>query len=364
MIFWPSWTVGKIRRRDRKIGPHHGQIDDDEQLALLAFAADQRPEFDPAFGDPARDRRAQFLPAQRLDRLLRQRFDLFRRQAEREQFLAGRLDLDAGILERGARAQEIVLAEHLAFEQPGRAVEQGLLQVEHQPRRQIFALGVGHLAAFDHRDHLAGLDGIAQPLAQFGDRAEQPHRDARDVVAARHDRAGHGNVFAQHAACDFGDGKLAGSICRSRELHHELVMAFPRRLFAMRRDGERRAEHEPGGQQPNPDHFQYPVNGPRSPVTSPNRFLNACEPSHCLRNGTCQRGPRGRLGGQARGGLNSGRPASAAGNCSRPDAARRTTGSAGVIATVACWAVTWEKQCPLWHGNCCSGVSGKSPGWR
>ena len=75
---------------------------------------------------------------------------------------------------------------------------------------EIFALGVGHLAAFDHRDNLARLDGIAEPLAQLGDCAEQPHRDARDVVAARHDRAGNGNAFAQDAAADLGHGELAG----------------------------------------------------------------------------------------------------------------------------------------------------------
>ena len=39
-------------------------------------------------------------------------------------------------------------------------------------------------------------------------------------------------------------------------------MSFRRSLlFVMRRDRKCRAEHKPGGQQPNPDHFNYPVTG-------------------------------------------------------------------------------------------------------
>ena len=141
---------------------------------------------------------------------MRQSFDLIRRQAERKQFLAGGLDLDAGILERGAGAQKIIFAENLAFEQPGRAVEQGLLQLEHQTRPEIFALGIGHLAAFDHRNHLACLDGIAEPFAQLGDRPQQSHGNTRDVVAARYDGTRNANAFAQDAAADLRHGKLAG----------------------------------------------------------------------------------------------------------------------------------------------------------
>ena len=38
---------------------------------------------------------------------------------EREQFLPGSFDFDAGILEGGPRPQKIVFAENLALEQPG-----------------------------------------------------------------------------------------------------------------------------------------------------------------------------------------------------------------------------------------------------
>ena len=96
----------QVRRRYRKVGPYHAQINNDEQLAFLAFTADQRAKFNTAFRDPPADRRAQLLPPQRLDRLLWQSFDLFRRQAEGKQLLAGGFDLDAGIFKRGARAQD------------------------------------------------------------------------------------------------------------------------------------------------------------------------------------------------------------------------------------------------------------------
>jgi hypothetical protein len=58
-------------------------------------------------------------------------------------------------------------------------------------------------------------------------------------------------------------------------------MAFMRSLlFFMRRDRECRPEHEPGGQQPNSDHFKYPATGvaARDFVKT---VLNGCELRHC-----------------------------------------------------------------------------------
>ncbi len=67
------------------------------------------------------------------------------------------------------------------------------------PRREILALGVGDLAAFDDRHHLVTLDRIAEPLAQLGDGAEQPHRHPPDTIAGRHEGAGNQTAPAQDA---------------------------------------------------------------------------------------------------------------------------------------------------------------------
>ena len=64
---------------------------------------------------------------------------------------------------------------------------------------------------------------------------------------------------------------------------------------------------------------------------------------------------------QARGGLNRGSPASERGDCTWPNEGARGIRSAGVTTAATCWAVTCERQWPLWHGNCCSGVSGAEP---
>ena len=66
----------QVGRRNRKVDPHFGQIDHDEQFAFLALPADQRTEIDATFGDPAGDRRAQFLPSERRDWLIGQSRDL------------------------------------------------------------------------------------------------------------------------------------------------------------------------------------------------------------------------------------------------------------------------------------------------
>jgi len=59
--------------------------------------------------------------------------------------------------------------------------------------------------------------------------------------------------------------------------------------------------------------------------------------------------------------LNRGSPASAAGNCSWPNIGARGIRSAGVTTAATSCAVTCERQWPLWHGSCCSGVSGAGP---
>ena len=48
-------------------------------------------------------------------------------------------------------------------------IEQVLLQVVGEPRREIFALRIGDLAAFENRDDLALVDAIAKPLSQLRD---------------------------------------------------------------------------------------------------------------------------------------------------------------------------------------------------
>jgi len=69
----------------------------------------------------------------------------------------------------------------------------------------------------------------------------------------------------------------------------------------------------------------------------------------------------GRLEGQARGGLNRGSPASERGDCSSKNEGARATRSAGLTTAATCWAVACDRQWPLWHANCRSGVSGPEP---
>lgn len=72
-------------------------------------------------------------------------------------------------------------------------------------------------------------------------------------------------------------------------------------------------------------------------------------------------GLEGRVEGQARGGLNRGSPASERGDCSSTNESARGIRSTGVTTAASCWAVTCERQWPLWHANCRSGVSGPEP---
>lgn len=69
----------------------------------------------------------------------------------------------------------------------------------------------------------------------------------------------------------------------------------------------------------------------------------------------------GRVEGQARGGLNRGSPASERGDCSSKNEDARATRSAGLTTAATCWAVACDRQWPLWHANCRSGVSGPEP---
>ena len=116
---------------------------------------------------------------------------------------------------------------------------------------------------------------------------------------------------------DLGHGKLAGLNLPLGQFHQGIVMAFRRGLlFVMRYDGKRGAEHEPGGQQPNPDHFNYPVTGTKArDFAKP--FLNALRAAALLNATAAANGPKGPVKRQARGGLNSGRPETEAWNCSR-----------------------------------------------
>ena len=81
----------------------------------------------------------------------------------------------------------------------------------------------------------------------------------------------------------------------------------------------------------------------------------------CGGNGTCQGALKGLWEVQARGGLNRGSPASERGDCSWPNEGARGIRPAGVTTAATSWALTCERQWPLWHGNCCSGVSGAEP---
>ena len=134
------------------------------------------------FGDPAGDRRAQFLPSERSSGLVRQCRYLLFAQTEREQLLPCGIELDTRVLCAGAGAQVIVLGHDLALPERCRTCEKRLLKLVGHPRREIFTLGVGHFAAFDNRYDLVLLDRIAKPLAQLDDGSEQPDRDAGNAV--------------------------------------------------------------------------------------------------------------------------------------------------------------------------------------
>ncbi len=64
---------------------------------------------------------------------------------------------------------------------------------------QIFALGIRHFAAFDHRHDFVPLDRFAETLAQFGDGARQFHRNPCNSVRVRNDRAGDDQAAAQRS---------------------------------------------------------------------------------------------------------------------------------------------------------------------
>ena len=302
VIFWPSWTLAKSEGGTASSAHTTSRSTMTNNSLSWPSRPTSEPKFDAAFRDTSGDRRAQLLPSQRLDRLLRQGFDLFSRQAEREQLLAGDLDLDARIFKGGTSAQEIVFAENLAFKQPGRAIEQGLLQVEHQPRRQIFALGVGHLAAFDDGDNFARPTGSPSRL-----RSSATVPSSRTATRAMWSplgtmEPGTAMRLPSMPPCTSLTANLPASTCFSLTLTTS-SSCFSPPGFSPCAATERRAEHKPGREQPNPDHYQYPVNGPQSPVISPNRFLNARSRALPAQR-TSERGLDGRLEGQARGGLN------------------------------------------------------------
>ena len=108
---------GDVFGRDRKIDPDVVEIDDDEELALLALAPDEPAEIDAALGDAARDRRAQILLAQAFRRLVRQVGDLAFRQAQREQFLPRAVELDLSFVGGELGAEVFVLGNRAGFDQ-------------------------------------------------------------------------------------------------------------------------------------------------------------------------------------------------------------------------------------------------------
>ncbi|MEO6945158.1 MAG: hypothetical protein ABI150_00805 [Nitrobacter sp.] len=82
-------------------------------------------------------------------------------------------------------------------------------------------------------------------------------------------------MFAQDAARDLRHGKLATLDLPLGQLYQSIVMTFRAGLlFIMCSGCERGAEHEPGSQQPNPDHFDYPATGVEA-LNFAKSFLNA-----------------------------------------------------------------------------------------
>jgi hypothetical protein len=82
------------------------------------------------------------------------------------------------------------------------------------------------------------------------------------MIAARHDRAGYGDAFAQHAAGHVSDREFTGLDLALTELDCVVVMLRTRRgLFIMGFERPRCAVPQHRRQQPNPYHYKYPVTG-------------------------------------------------------------------------------------------------------
>ena len=123
-----------------------------------------------------------------------------------------------------ARPEKIVLTEGSSSRTALLAVEQGLLKVEHQARRQIFALGVGDLAALDHGHDFAGFHTIPEAFAQLRDRCQQSYRPR-----GRSDRRSERSRRAQRRACAahrprLRYQKVADLDLPVAEFHHRVIV--------------------------------------------------------------------------------------------------------------------------------------------
>jgi len=217
-----------VFRRDGEIDPDVVEIDDDVELAFLPLAPDQSAEIDAPLRDPAADRRAQELGSQALLRLVWQVGDLALRQAKRKQLLPRAVELDLGVVRAQPGAQELVLRHDAGLDQRLLPCIEGLLQIVGEPSGEIFALGVGDLAAFDRCDDLALLDDVAETLAQFGDRREHAHRDAPDVVGVGNQRPRREEMPLQNAAIRLrhGDTGFANLVFAQFDMAGRLMLGL------------------------------------------------------------------------------------------------------------------------------------------
>ncbi len=114
-------------------------------------------------------------------------------------------------------------------------------------RREVLALGVGHLAAVEDGDDLPLAHPITETLAHLGHRADHPHRHPGHPVGIGRHRAGRG-CAGEHAALRRRHrDRLGGDLLRGHP-HVDLVPVFVvvvrfslrgvSALFGRRRDGQ------------------------------------------------------------------------------------------------------------------------------
>ena len=232
----------QVGRGNRQFDPDAAEIDDDEEFGFEIVATDGRPEFDLAFGDPSGDRRTDVLAAQRGVRRLGKRRDLVLPHAQRQQLLARDSEPHRGLRRRVARFDVLLFRNGAAL--PERFVPSGqiLLQVVREPGRQIFALGVGDLAALEDGEDLVLDDVVADVLAQFGDRARELDRDMGHPAGIGHDGSGHAEALCDRGGPDaslFDLGELDPLVVH----RHDRGLSFGAVRFGFAlRDGRRHAD--------------------------------------------------------------------------------------------------------------------------
>ncbi len=115
-------------------------------------------------------------------------------------------------------------------------------------RREVLALGVGHLAAVEDGDDLPLAHPVTETLAHLGHRADHPHRHPGHPVGIGRHRAGDEDVPGEHAALRRRHrDRLGGDLLRGHP-HVDLVPVFVvvvrfslrgvSALFGRRRDGQ------------------------------------------------------------------------------------------------------------------------------